>query len=169
MYNGVKTIQKIVAKQFINVLIVGDLLKKRKKQMTKLNRRIKHVYVKNEWDNVWRCPEKDNIWYREKAEKVKAPFQRDKKRDVLGSMCKLGDYVLCLSLFCTHACSDEEFDRYLRWNKKVPIVYGYGFTLYTSRGEIVYFCELENNSYFDTRDINKAEQAAEFIWSCIEF
>jgi hypothetical protein len=167
----VKKIQKIVAKQFINVLAVGSPSKKRKRQinMTKLNRRMKHIYVKGEWDNVWRCPQQEGVWCREKDEKVKAPFQRDKKRDVLFSMCKLGDYVLSLNLFSTHACSDDEFDRYLRWNKKIPFLYGYGFTLYTSKGDIIYFCDLSDNSYFDTRDINKAEEVAEFIWSCMEF
>jgi len=129
---------------------------------------MKHVYMKYEWNNCWQFPKKEGIWHREKETVTQ---KGRKETDVLISMCTLGGYVLSLSLFCTHDCSEKKFDEFLtgKSRKSPPMKWGYQFSVNTRKGEILYNGELQSNLYLDTRDINEAEKIAEFVWDCMEF
>ena len=127
---------------------------------------MEYIYTKYKLNGCWQYPPKEGIWHRERARKKKD----QKKPDVLTSMCTLGDYVLVLSLFSTHACSDKEFDEFLEGDAPAPdFVYGYKFSVNTRKGECLFCCELSLGLWFDTRDINEAEEAAEYIWGCMGF
>jgi hypothetical protein len=136
---------------------------------------MKHVYMKYVWNNCWQYPEKEGIWHREKEDKIR---KGQKKPDVLISMCTLGDYVLNLSLFSTFLWKgktleeqDKEMDRVLttKHARFPPSIYGYSFSVNTRKGETLFYCELSVGLWFDTRDIDEAEKAAEYIWNCMEF
>jgi hypothetical protein len=126
---------------------------------------MKHIYTKYKKNNCWQYPSKEGIWHRERERK-----RRGKKNpDVLTSMCTLGDYVLSLILFSTHACSEKEFDEFLEGNAPDPdFIYGYSFSVNTRKGECLYCCELSLGLWFDTINIDDAEKASEYIWNCME-